>query len=423
MVRRPFSTSPSYLQYIRALRDLHTLTMASRDDSPEADAIRDGMDQPWYDLSEVEQRRIKGLSEDLYSVSDPPQQPLPRNPQSDRKMKEIYKAEQVGNWGQALEQLRRWSRYIDPALLSFLRGSLWDEAGDGTTASLFYEHASRLEPQLYQDAYLISLWMNDPDAGRKLAGELLITEDDHLPEVIVTAVHIQFEAAGRPTTMEVRNPFEAFIPVLKRAISRARNGETSFTSPPVDETCMRADLLLAGCHERLGNHQEAILHLNSALSTHPDDAAILVIRGILRYRVESGATDDFKRAAELGYEEVWSYFYLANDSLVSGRFEDCLKMCERGLTLGPSDEVRAILQEWLAISRSELGHPPEQGTSAVEDTIRPTPDFERLRRSLEAFEAALPNPGNAGSNWIELMASTVQAFGPLYYQSRLRPAA
>ena len=134
MIRRPFSTSPSYLQYVRALRDLHALTMAGRDDSPEADAIRDGMDQPWYDLSEIEQRRIKGLSEDLYSISDPPQEPLPSNPQVQGKLIEATEAWQAGRWDQALELLRRWSRYIDPALFR-LRGSLWQESRRRVTAS------------------------------------------------------------------------------------------------------------------------------------------------------------------------------------------------------------------------------------------------------------------------------------------------
>src|SRR6185312_16924142 len=122
MARHPFSTNPGYIQTIRGLHQIHALTLAGQDDSPEADAIRDRLDRPWYDLSEIEKQRIKGLSEDLYSISDPSQELLPSNPQVQRKLIEISEAKQIGKWDQALELLRRWSRYIDPALLAFLRG-------------------------------------------------------------------------------------------------------------------------------------------------------------------------------------------------------------------------------------------------------------------------------------------------------------
>ena len=106
-----------------------------QDDTPEADAIRDSMDDPWYELSEVERKRINGLSEDLYSISDPPEPVLDPNPQFQRKLVEATEARQAGEWDKALEILRRWKRYIDPALLAYLRGSVWFDAGDPATAS------------------------------------------------------------------------------------------------------------------------------------------------------------------------------------------------------------------------------------------------------------------------------------------------
>jgi hypothetical protein len=147
MTRQLFSTSLSYLQYISGVRELHALIKAGLDDSPEADAIRDGMDHPWHDLSETDQTRIRGLSADLYSISDPPHEPLPGNRQVQRKLIEAGEAKEAGNWDLALSILREWSRYIDPSLLSSFRGEIWQAAGDDETAKLFFDHAASLMPE------------------------------------------------------------------------------------------------------------------------------------------------------------------------------------------------------------------------------------------------------------------------------------
>jgi hypothetical protein len=167
MAKQPFSTRPSYVQYIQGLRRLHELIAVDRDDTPEGDAVRDGMDGPWYELSETEQNRINGLSEDLYSISDPQEEPLPMNPQAERKLNEAMEALNIGEWDKALELLRRWKRYFDPAKLSYLRGFVWHEAGDDATATVFFEHATRLAPDNsnYKSLYLDSLGKSDPPAA------------------------------------------------------------------------------------------------------------------------------------------------------------------------------------------------------------------------------------------------------------------
>src|SRR5438128_1578419 len=137
MAKHPFSTNPSYMQSIRGLHRLHELFVAGKSEDPDADAVRDSLERPWNCLSEAEQNRITGLSEDLYSIGEPPGEVLPMNPLVQRKLVEAYEARQAGKWDRALELLRRWGRYLEPPLLSYLRGSIWDEAGDHATAVLF----------------------------------------------------------------------------------------------------------------------------------------------------------------------------------------------------------------------------------------------------------------------------------------------
>jgi tetratricopeptide (TPR) repeat protein len=147
MARQPLPMSPNYLAAARAVRDLHRLALAARDESPEADAIRDSSDSAWQALSEVEQKRIGGLSEDLYSISDPPAGGNgAMNPQAQARLNDAYEARQRGEWDRALELLRRWGKPLSPALVSYLRGAIWREAGDPETAVLFFEHAVSLEP-------------------------------------------------------------------------------------------------------------------------------------------------------------------------------------------------------------------------------------------------------------------------------------
>lgn len=144
MVRRPFSTSPSYLRSIRGLHRLHALALEGRDETPEADAVRDGLERPWYLLSDVEKARITGLSEDLDSLGEPPRGARPMDPEAQRGLIEADEARQAGEWDRALEMLRRWGESLSPAALSRLRGRIWREAGDQETAAIFLRHAEEL---------------------------------------------------------------------------------------------------------------------------------------------------------------------------------------------------------------------------------------------------------------------------------------
>ena len=72
MAAKPLTMNPNYLAMVRGTRELHQLIAADQEDSAEADAIRDATNGPWQALSEVERNRVRNLSEDLYSLVDPP---------------------------------------------------------------------------------------------------------------------------------------------------------------------------------------------------------------------------------------------------------------------------------------------------------------------------------------------------------------
>lgn len=171
MAAKPLTMNPDYLAMVRGTRELHQLLAAGKEDSPEADAIRDATDGSWEALSEVERNRVRNLSEDLYSLAEPPPDALPMNPQAQAGLNEAVEAGQRDEWDRALDLLRRWRAYIDPALVSYLRGSIWLEAGDPATAALFFEHASKLQPanENYLTMFRHTLNLADPAAALKRA--------------------------------------------------------------------------------------------------------------------------------------------------------------------------------------------------------------------------------------------------------------
>jgi tetratricopeptide (TPR) repeat protein len=147
MRHEPLDMTPQYREFVRGVRELHRLALNDDDESQEADEIRDAIDAPWQALSEIERKRASGLSEDLYSIGEPrTEELLEMSPQAEAELRGVVESLRRGEWDAALELLRKVDDYIAPALKSYLRGSIWQEAGDPETANLFFDYAFRFEP-------------------------------------------------------------------------------------------------------------------------------------------------------------------------------------------------------------------------------------------------------------------------------------
>jgi len=96
-------------------------------------------------------------------------------PQAQAGLIEALEARQRGEWDRALDLLRRWRAHIDPALLSYLRGSIWLEAGDVETAADFFAHAARLLPgaEDYLAHFMYALNVASSTADRKHTDAIL----------------------------------------------------------------------------------------------------------------------------------------------------------------------------------------------------------------------------------------------------------
>ena len=57
MTRQRFPSNPHYLQSVRGLHWLHALAMAEKDNTPEAEAVRDSLNGPWLHQTATEKKR------------------------------------------------------------------------------------------------------------------------------------------------------------------------------------------------------------------------------------------------------------------------------------------------------------------------------------------------------------------------------
>jgi hypothetical protein len=149
------SKKTAALEYARSLRRLHELDLQGKNDSKEADTIRDEMDAPWYAMTSQEQERMGGLSEDLYALAEggPPQIAMDDSKiQAWKKVaeecKDRYLRGDIDAW------LKFWRKPrpnnfpapdgISTSIVHFFQAHCWDNLKDYETAALFRKAAENL---------------------------------------------------------------------------------------------------------------------------------------------------------------------------------------------------------------------------------------------------------------------------------------
>lgn len=397
----------------KGLVALHRLGQAGQDDSTEADAIRDALDAPFDTLTRVEEERAGWLSEDLYSVSEPPDAiPLKEmTPQVQQQLNEAYEARQNKDWDRALGLLRLLQEHLSPALLSYMRGTIWGMAGYPVVAAFFYEHLWLSEPgnAKYHALYLNTLAESDPVAAERLARLVLNDDEKFSPLVVADAARIHFHSFGVASAINSDTMCRELIPILERNTTRIDNSGDDATGSESYETTVR---ILGICYDILGNSEAAIDCFSRGLSANPNNISLLVSRGILRYGRSPGAISDFEQAERLGLPQILPYYFLAHHCLITNQFDQCRIMCERGLRMTGSDTTKSQLEEWRAIAQAALGFPAESVRTAFEAAIRFDLTNEFAIRNREAFEASLKVPhSRPNSNWEKKSEAAVRLFG------------
>jgi hypothetical protein len=146
---RPVSESRNYQVVIDGLLRMHRFALDGLYESNAADALRESMSEPWEGLTDAERKRVTGLSQDLYEISDDDSGRVtePMTNEAQWKLNKAYEGREQGEWDRALEVLRRWGKYVPPALLAYLRGTIWRAMGNTEVAAVFFKHTAELEPE------------------------------------------------------------------------------------------------------------------------------------------------------------------------------------------------------------------------------------------------------------------------------------
>ena len=402
----PFG-SKSFGQVAKGHVAIHAMIKAGTDESLEAELVRDSLDSPYKVLTAVERERARWLSEDLYSISDPPDPDTPKeiNPQAQQQLAEAFEARQNREWDRALLLLRRRQKYISSPLLGYLRGSIWLESGHPHVATEFFRHASGCDPTTanYRALYLYSLAKSDPVAAGVEARRVLANDGAFAPVVVARAASIGFYAT-RTVPDGSAQVYRDLIPVLERTVTRI-DPDADTPSREAHAECV---MLLGFCHEYLGNAGAAVQYHTLGLQLNPRNDALLVSRGILQYGSSPRAITDLEAAVRLGSPLIWPYLFLAHHYVTTGRFEECRLTCEAGLRTTGSDTAKSELESCKAVAQAELEFPSDLVMVAFEAAVRLDPSNEYAARNRDAFAASRRPTRTA---WAQKSAAAVRLFG------------
>ncbi len=383
MTPKPWPLSAGYVEFARISRELHQFFVEGREESPEADEVREASEGPWHALNETERARAAGLSGDLGTLVDPQPDPEPMNPQAQSKLNEFYEARERGDWDRALALLWRWGKYVSPPLLAYLRGTVWRGAGDRESAALFFEHAHRLEPENleYFIGYLKSA---DPSAVRRDIDRILDRPADLPATVVISAA-----AAAATRLQPGPSPEDSrrYAAILGEVLNRPVEADSSLG--PGERSVGYG---FQGIHHQFaGDTRAAIESYTKGLADDPDAGFLLAARGLLEYGSNPRAIVDLERATRLGVDLVWPYFALAGDRFRERRFQECLDLCVIAQRFDAPDSVKGLLAEWTAVARAESEPPPATAGEAFAEAVRTPDDL----RALVPFGALFQGQGAA----------------------------
>ena len=109
-------------------------------------------------------------------------------------------------------------------MVSYVRGGIWLEAGDPATAALFFEHASKLQPdnENYLAMLLHTLSLSDPDEAHRRTEAILGEPDKSRPLVVAHAANIEFKSLRNASETEANKRFQRLVPILESTIKQVR---------------------------------------------------------------------------------------------------------------------------------------------------------------------------------------------------------
>ena len=132
--QHPIPERTAYQETVSGLLRLHRYTVEKRDETDEYHEICAALEGYWGQMTPTERDRTGGLSQDLYTVSDPPPAKLePMTPEAQGEFGAVYEARESGDWDFALAMLRKVEKAVAAPLVDIacatvsVRSRCWEE--------------------------------------------------------------------------------------------------------------------------------------------------------------------------------------------------------------------------------------------------------------------------------------------------------
>lgn len=134
----------AFNESVRLMIRLHYAMLNGDPDGPEADAIRDAMESPWYAMTPAEQELVGGLSEDLYTIGTDRMRAADEATAIESHLLQCLSAKGIED---SLQLLRQHHLELPPEQVAALRGILWARLGQPEAAQPFFGEAVRIVGQ------------------------------------------------------------------------------------------------------------------------------------------------------------------------------------------------------------------------------------------------------------------------------------
>jgi tetratricopeptide (TPR) repeat protein len=378
--------SVAYGTYESLLRTLHAFNAEDALDSPQADETREQMDAAWRELSESERLLLRGLSADLYSLTN---EEIVRGDAFLNETLLLQAAQReydVGDWFSLLDTLRALSDKLSRAMVAYMRGRCWREIGRPEPALWFFELAHQLDPAQpnYELLVLDAMFQSSRKPEAIAKARALLKSPEARPYVVIGAAKVVSEMASQLSEGQAAEFYTDIINSLPDSLDRLAK---EWTLDLVSSLLLAGHLCLAIAYERLGEMGQARRTYDQVIASFPGQDEIVVARAMFLFVVdEVNAWRDLKELVARRTSNVYPYFFLAHRALKEEHYERCMELCDLVLRNATHSLLRAHALEWTAISIYEKGASIESAKELLREAVYLEPLNENIRKNLEVAE-------------------------------------
>ncbi|UQA54986.1 tetratricopeptide repeat protein [Polyangium aurulentum] len=372
---------------------LHRLLAEGKGETEEHEALCESMLESWKQLDATTRELFRGLSGDL-DMLEGTERLEATEEDTAHLSQEIERTWKEKDFPRVLALLRKVQAPFFPAdRVAYVRGRCWNELGFPEAAHAFYEHASKLNPDNGNYAYLALIQALSLGWGEQVVAKAnAVADDPHAhARALFAAAHalLRTDASGQ---LGDERLYRKIVGILQRAVAAETRLPASLRRPSV---LAGGYVELGFCYERLQDPDLARRAYTEALQIDPKSDAAFTARGLLLSSTEPDkAALDFAQAVSLKTPLVWPYLFLARHTLLTGDYGRTVELCEEGLKRTDDPGQRANLFEWLALAKAALSEPKELVEEIFEQALDLSPLNLRIQRNKEiALGAAPPESG------------------------------